>query len=129
MKEQAIQTESRALVFNTAAGKRCVLREEVAFVKADNKYLDFYTEQGVFIELESLKALEAKWGNDWIRVHRNALVRKSAIQSFNSVGRKLAVACQGKLTVLDVSRRQKPELRRWLKALKPTLCSGRGVQS
>lgn len=128
MKETTIQTDSRTLVFNTAAGKRFVPKVEVAFVKADNKYLDFYTEQGVFTEVESLKALENQWGNDWIRVHRNALVRKSAIQVFNSVTRKLTVACQGKLAVLDVSRRQKPELRRWLKALKPVLCSGRGVQ-
>ena len=59
---------------------------EIAFIKADNKYLDFYTEQGIFTECGTLKALEALWGNDWIRIHRNALVRKSAIQSFNSVG-------------------------------------------
>lgn len=118
MKETTIQTESEALVFNTAAGKRFVQKAEVIFVKADNKYLDFYTERGVFTESESLRALEVQWGDDWIRVHRNALVRKSAIQSFNSVERKLAVACQGQLAVLEVSRRQKPKLRSWLKTLR-----------
>ena len=90
---------------------------EIAFIKADNKYLDFYTEQGIFTECGTLKALEALWGNDWIRIHRNALVRKSAIQSFNSVGGKLAVTCQGQLAVLEVSRRRRPGLRRCLRTL------------
>lgn len=108
-----------AVVFNTRNGKKRVQKSEIAFVKADNKYLDFYTEQGIFTECATLKALEAEWGNDWIRVHRNALVRKSAIQSFKSEGRKLTVTCQDKPTVLDVSRRQMKELRRWLRARKP----------
>lgn len=106
------------VVFNTHRGQKLVPRSQITFVKADNKYLDFYTEQGIFTECTSLKALEAAWGNNWIRAHRNALVRKSAIQSFNSVERKLVVTHRGKLTVLDVSRRQKPEVRRWLKTLR-----------
>ena len=112
------EIDSGAVVFNTHKGEKRVHRSEIAFVKADNKYLDFYTEQGIFTECGTLKSLEAGWGNDWIRIHRNAIVCKSAIQSFNSVGRRLAVACQGKLAVLDVSRRQKPKLRSWLKTLR-----------
>lgn len=111
------EIDGGAVVFNTHKGKKQVHRSEIAFVKADNKYLDFYTEQGIFTECTTLKALEAGWGNDWIRIHRNAIVCKSAIQSFNSVGRRLAVACQGKLAVLDVSRRHRPKLRRWLRTL------------
>ena len=111
---------TKAVVFNTRNGKKFVLRSQIAFVKADNKYLDFYTEHGIFTELTTLKALEADWGNDWIRVHRNTLVRKSTIQSFNSVERKLAVTYQGKLAVLEVSRRHKPEVRRWLQTVRVT---------
>ena len=105
------------IVFNTYKGKKLVRKSQIAFVKADNKYLDFYTEQGIFTELTTLKALEATWGNDWIRAHRNALVRKSAIQS---LGEKLGVRCKDKVEMLDVSRRQKPEVRRWLKTLQVT---------
>ena len=103
------------VVFNTHKGKKLVPKSQIAFVKADNKYSDFYTEQGIFTELTTLKELEATWGDDWIRVHRNALVRKSAIQS---LGEKLGVLCKGKVEMLDVSRRQKPEVRRWLKTLR-----------
>jgi two-component system response regulator AlgR len=105
------------VVFNTYKGKKLVWKSQIAFVKADNKYLDFYTEQGTFTELTTLKALEAAWGNDWIRVHRNALVRKSAIRS---LGEKLGVRCNGKVEMLEVSRRQRPEVRRWLKTLRVT---------
>ena len=108
------------IIFNTYKGKKLVHKSQITFVKADNKYLDFYTEHGIFTELTTLKALEADWGNDWIRVHRNTLVRKSTIQSFNSVERKLAVTYQGKLAVLEVSRRHKPEVRRWLQTLRVT---------
>ena len=106
-----------AVVFNTANGKKLVQKSEIAFIKADNKYLDFYTEQRVFIECTTLKALEAKWGDDWIRVHRNALVCKSAIQA---LGAKLAVKCKDKVEMLEVSRRKRPEVRRWLKTLRVT---------
>ena len=105
------------VVFNTYKGKKLVHESQITFVKADNKYLDFYTEQGIFTELTTLKALEATWGNGWIRVHRNALVRKSAIQS---LGEKLGVLCKGKVEMLEVSRRQRPEVRRWLKTLRVT---------
>ena len=109
-----------AVIFDTHNGEKLVLKSQIAFIKADHKYSDFYTEQGVFTDLTTLKGLEATWGNDWIRVHRNALVRKSAIQSFNSVGCRLGVICQGKLAVLDVSRRRKSEVRRCLKTLQVT---------
>lgn len=108
------------VVFNTRNGEKLVRKSQIAFIKADHKYSDFYTEQGIFTELTTLKELEATWGDDWIRVHRNALVRKSAIQSFNSVERKLDVICKGKLTILEVSRRHKSEVRRWLKTLRVT---------
>lgn len=102
------------VVFNTHRGKKLVHKSQITFVKADNKYLDFYTELGVFTDLTTLKALEATWGDGWIRVHRNALVRKSAIQS---LGEKLGVLCRDKVEMLEVSRRQRPEVRRWLKTL------------
>ena len=105
------------VVFNTRNGKKLVHKSQITFVKADNKYSDFYTELGVFTDLTTLKELEATWGNDWIRVHRNALVRKSAIQS---LGEKLGVLCKGKVEMLDVSRRQRPEVHRWLKTLRVT---------
>ena len=111
------ELDDRAVVFNTAYGKKLVQKSGIAFVKADNKYSDFYTEQGIFTDLTTLKELEATWGDDWIRVHRNALVRKSAIQS---LGEKLGVLCKGKVEMLEVSRRQRPEVRRWLKTLRVT---------
>ncbi len=105
------------VVFNTYRGKKLVRKSQIAFVKANNKYLDFYTEQGIFTECTSLKALEAAWGNDWIRVHRNALVRKSAVRS---LGEKLWVQYKGKVEMLEVSRRQRPKVRCWLKTLQVT---------
>ena len=105
------------VVFNTHKGKKLVPKSQITFVKADNKYLDFYTEQGVFTDLTTLKELEATWGDDWIRVHRNALVCKSAIQS---LGAKLGVRCKDKVEMLEVSRRKRPEVRRWLKTLQVT---------
>ena len=105
------------VVFNTHNGKKLVQKSQITFVKADNKYSDFYTEQGIFTELTTLKELEATWGDDWIRVHRNALVRKSAIRSLDE---KLGVRCKDKVEMLEVSRRRRPEVRRWLKTLRVT---------
>ena len=114
------ELQTGVVIFNTYNCKKLVQKSQIAFIKADNKYLDFYTEQGIFTELTTLKELEATWGDDWIRVHRNALVRKSAIQSFNSVECKLDVICQGKLTVLEVSRQHKSEVRRLFETLRVT---------
>ena len=107
------------VVFNTHMGKKIIPKADVAFVKADNKYLDFYTEQGVFTESESLTRLASQWGDEWVLVRNNALVRKSAITSFVSVDRKLTVQCNGQHHTLDVGRRRVAELRRWLKTCKP----------
>ncbi len=114
------ELQTGAVIFDTCNGKKLVRKSQIAFIKAAHKYSDFYTELGIFTDLTTLKELEATWGDDWIRVHRNALVRKSAIQSFNSVGGKLDVIHQGKLAVLEVSRRHKPELRRWFTTLQVT---------
>ena len=111
------ELQTGIVIFNTYNCKKPVQKSQIAFIKADNKYSDFYTEQGIFTELTTLKELEATWGDDWIRVHRNALVRKSAIQS---LGEKLGVLCKGKVEMLEVSRRQRPEVRRWLKTLRVT---------
>lgn len=105
------------VVFNTYKGQKLVRKSQITFVKADNKYSDFYTEQGIFTDLTTLKELEATWGDDWIRVHRNALVRKSAIRSLDE---KLGVQCKDKVEMLEVSRRRRPEVRRWLKTLRVT---------
>ena len=111
------ELQTGAVIFNTHNGKKLVQKSQIAFIKADHKYSDFYTEQGIFTDLTSLKELEATWGDDWIRVHRNALVRKSAIQS---LGEKLGVLCKGKVEMLEVSRRHKSEVRRCLKTLQVT---------
>jgi DNA-binding LytR/AlgR family response regulator len=110
---------SKLFTFTTRLGKQLVSEEELVFVKADNKYLDFYTDRGMFTGEESLKSLEAEFSKKvWMRVHRNALVRKSAIRNFNPITRVLGVELNGEIAEIPVSRRHKPDINNLFKMYK-----------
>lgn len=54
----------------------------VTHLVADQKYVTLHHEGGEALMETSLKALEADYGEDFLRVHRNTLVNRQRIQGF-----------------------------------------------
>jgi len=91
--------------------------EEVVYLQADNKYVTVCSAtQQILIE-ESLKSLEQEFDNDFMRIHRNALVAIGAVRGLEkTAGGQCCVLLDGVEERLEVSRRLLPEVRKRIKA-------------
>ena len=84
---------------------------EVLYLKAELKYVTVRTSQRSYILDSSLSELEEKYGPQFIRIHRNALVARRAVRALEKhfdaeEGEGWAVRLQGLDELLLVSRRQ-----------------------
>ncbi len=95
--------------------------EDIVCFLAEHKYITikYYKENSVnetIIE-DTLKSLEEEFEQDFLRIHRNALVRKDKIESLKKLENgHVIVNLIGLDKGLEVSRRHLSEVRQWLKS-------------
>jgi two-component system response regulator AlgR len=90
---------------------------EVLFFQADQKYVTVRHRGGEVLIEESLKALEEEFGDAFVRIHRNALVARQALEGMEGDGDgHFYVRLKGAEERLEVSRRHAPELRQLLRS-------------
>jgi two-component system response regulator AlgR len=70
-----------ALVFSDRGRVLQVPVSEVLYLKAEQKYVSLRTAAHTHVLDESLSALEARLGDGFLRIHRNALVARRAIRA------------------------------------------------
>jgi two-component system response regulator AlgR len=94
-------------------GKIILLQiEEVLYLRAELKYVTVRTAQSEFLIEESLTALEKEFVLRFIRIHRNCLVAKAAIEGFEKLADdengdlRWTVKLRGLDEMLPISRRQ-----------------------
>lgn len=84
--------------------------EQVLFMRAELKYITVRTAEREYLLEESLSALETEFAARFVRIHRNCLVAKEAIEGFEKGGDEGESGWMVKLKNLDVllaiSRRQ-----------------------
>lgn len=85
--------------------------EEVLFLRAEMKYVTVRTVQHEYLIEEALTALEKEFAARFIRIHRNCLVARSAIEGFEKVAGDdgesyWTVKLKGLDEKLPISRRQ-----------------------
>jgi two-component system response regulator AlgR len=117
-----------ARLMNTAAGREPALPEEVLiiqergrterlplsevlYLKAELKYITVRTQARSYILEASLSELEARYPGRFVRIHRNALIARSAVRALvkhddAQEGEGWAVRLDGVDELLVVSRRQ-----------------------
>lgn len=89
---------------------------QVVYFKAELKYITVRTPERSYILDGSLNELEEKYGNGFVRIHRNALVARRAIRALEKYfdpdeGDGWAVRLHGVDEPLAVSRRQLTSVR------------------
>jgi len=90
--------------------------DQVIYLRAESKYVSARHPGGELLLEESLKTLEARYADVFLRIHRNALVAHSALVGLEKrPDGVMQVRLQGCEELLEVSRRHLPEIRRWLK--------------
>ena len=132
--QQALQKAERTL--NTRSGvtsgpalliqeRGSTLRlplSEVRFLKAEQKYITVRTVQRNYILDGALADLEAQYGSQLLRVHRNALVLRAALRGLEKYddpeeGEGWGLRLHGVAELLPVSRRQLAAVKAQLKEL------------
>jgi two-component system response regulator AlgR len=59
--------------------------DEIVYLRAELKYVTIRTAEREHLTEESLTSLEEEFGSRFVRIHRNALVARQAIQGFERV--------------------------------------------
>ncbi|HQS56971.1 MAG: DNA-binding response regulator [Gallionellales bacterium 35-53-114] len=85
--------------------------EKVLYLRAELKYITVRTAEREYLAEEPLGALEKEFATRFVRIHRNCLVAKEEIESFEKVGGEGAeshwtVKLKGLEEKLPISRRQ-----------------------
>ena len=88
---------------------------EIRYFQAEHKYVNVgYPDGEVLIE-DSLVNLEKRFGERFLRVHRNALVARQYLQALEKQDGRCHVRLHGVDKTLEVSRRHLPAVRRIMK--------------
>ena len=85
--------------------------EQVLFLRAELKYVTVRTAEHEYLLEESLSALEKEFATRFVRIHRNCLVAKEAIEGFEKGGEEgegsgWMVRLKGADELLAINRRQ-----------------------
>ncbi|MDH5446756.1 MAG: LytTR family DNA-binding domain-containing protein [Gammaproteobacteria bacterium] len=100
----------------THGGIKLVAIATIKYFQAADKYITVYYDEGSVLIEESLKSLEERLGELFIRVHRNALVAKRLIIALEKDDQgQCQVRLQGVDESIEVSRRHSAEVRQLLK--------------
>lgn len=91
---------------------RLIPIDTIHYFQADQKYITVHHEDGVDLIDESLKELESEFREDFIRIHRNALVALRFVAGLEREHGVLRVQLEGVAESLAVSRRHAPEVSR-----------------
>ena len=90
--------------------------DKVVYFQADQKYVTVYHDDGEALLDESLKTLEEEFGEQFMRIHRNALVAVKALTGMERDNQGHYHVClEGSDQQPEISRRHVAEVRQLLK--------------
>ena len=97
---------------------RLVPVPEVIYFLADSKYVVIRTPEDEFLIEDSLVNLEKEFGDQFLRIHRNALVTQECIRGLDSVpGGRVRLVLEGTDIRPEVSRRKLSTIRQILREM------------
>lgn len=119
---ESMQAQTSRQPINISArvqgGLQLIPVREVLYFLAEHKYVTVRYPAGEVLIEEPLKSLEQKFGDRFLRIHRNALVARQYIKGLRKDPRgKTYLSLQHCDNELEVSRRHLPEVRRFIKNL------------
>ena len=108
---QELTPEPRSFLSAHERGKVLLIPiEKVLYLRAELKYVTVRTEEREYLIEESLTALEKEYVARFVRIHRNCLVAKAAINGFEKGGDEgesgWLMKVRGLEERLPISRRQ-----------------------
>jgi two-component system response regulator AlgR len=106
------QAQRHQIAAKTYRGVELVPIENIFYFLADQKYVTVRHKNGSVLIDETLKDLELEFGEQFIRIHRNALVSVHYLEGLEVINSgQYQVRCRELDERLSVSRRHLPNLR------------------
>jgi two-component system response regulator AlgR len=109
--------EERTHISVTQRGRlKLIPIRDIVYFKAENKYVVIKTMEDEFLLNDTLNQLENGLGPEFIRAHRNALIATKYIEGMEKDDLdRWQVFLHGLDDRIEISRRQRPVIRSWLK--------------
>jgi len=118
-KEESLGNDTRKYISARFRGEiKLVPVPDIYYFHAEHKYVVVRHTEGELLIEESLKSLEKEFAEDFLRIHRNALVAKNRLSAFskNNEGH-WQVSFRDIDDSLEVSRRHTAQVRKAVKTL------------
>lgn len=115
-----VSDASRSHISVTMRGQlQLIPVNQIYYFIADQKFVTFHSTNGQFLISDTLKDLEKEFAGQFLRIHRATLVAVTKIDSLNKDKNGHSyVKLRGLNTVLEVSRRHLPTVRKTLKDMR-----------
>lgn len=102
----------------TLKGIELVPLDDILYFMADSKYVTVYHKNGEVLIDDPLKDLEAEFSSRFVRIHRNALVARSAIEKMlRDENGHYSIQLAGVEESLSVSRRHVPLMKKFMQSI------------
>ncbi len=111
------RTHRRHLCSRTHEGIDLIPVKKILLLQAEQKYVTAYLADSEAVLSDTLKEIEEEFADLFVRVHRNALVSRDAIEGLTFVDGHLSVSIRDLSIQPMVSRRLEPKLRQLLPEL------------
>ncbi|MCL4159414.1 UNVERIFIED_CONTAM: hypothetical protein GTU68_053702 [Idotea baltica] len=103
--QAAAPMENEHITVRSHRGVELLPISDISYFQADNKYVTAYHDSGETLLEDSLRKLEERMGELFIRVHRNALVSIAHIEALERGGGEARLRLKGTRKKPSVSRR------------------------
>jgi two-component system response regulator AlgR len=114
--QAALRTDVAYLNASQRGGTLRIPISEVVLLRADSKYVEVWHPGGVALTEESLRAIEERLPDIFLRVHRNALVAPGKVRELHrGLAGQMTLKLEGSDQPIQVSRRHAPAVRRLLR--------------
>lgn len=95
---------------------RRIAIEDILFLHSDQKYTEVHLANEVLLSSDSLKDLEQRFSNDFIRIHRSTLVNRQHLIGIEQEDNACLALIKDSQTRPEISRRHQPDVRQFLTA-------------
>ncbi|WP_257288298.1 LytTR family DNA-binding domain-containing protein [Endozoicomonas sp. SESOKO2] len=118
LKEDLNDNARSHIAAKTLRGIELVPLDDIYYFMADSKYITVYHKNGEVLIDDPLKDLESEFSSRFVRVHRNALVARKAIERMirDEQGHYF-IQLRGVDKPLSVSRRHVPLMKKFMQSL------------
>ncbi len=95
---------------------RRIAIKDILFLHSDQKYTEVHLTDEVLLSSDSLKDLEQRFADDFIRIHRSTLVNRQHLIGIEQDDNSCVALIKGSKSKPEISRRHQPDVRQFLTA-------------